>query len=408
MSSSSPLRLLPMPPEEMRGHSWVAQCNDERFTLHGERRDRCLPSSVGLADMPLHKVRSQMVCGACRARSPLPPHCRTVVEVDAEALLEHPEYHDTRFVLRSRFQATLNSRGLGFGAESVLADAERHLVVAMHLPGTHGIVAAAAAATAAAAVAGTKGNGGGRGNDDNDDEAGGNGRYRGFHLTDGDDGHDRPMALSWWVFGLNVIMEHVQERCIVVHVLTDAPTSAIEARKRRRTNGGTTGNAQKGGVGGKKKTEVDKEAGGDLAVLEERFPEITFVAHGAEVAEEDALVIMARSHVLLAGGGAFSRLAAVLSKGVVLAPGSVPRRPLHELRAVVVVFDPRFWDRSGAADVNFWEGLRVQPETARLTQLFLNQRHPPNTTAASRCLKVAPNTNCRLRWTQGTTSVQCT
>ena len=71
MSSSSPLRLLPMPPEEMRGHSWVAQCNDERFTLHGERRDRCLPSSVGLADMPLHKVRSQMVCGACRARPPL-------------------------------------------------------------------------------------------------------------------------------------------------------------------------------------------------------------------------------------------------------------------------------------------------------------------------------------------------
>ena len=53
--------------------------------------------------------------------------------------------------------------------------------------------------------------------------------------------------------------------------------------KATTNHGGTTGNAQKGGVG--KETEVDKEAGGDLAVLEERFPEITFVAR-RRVAEE--------------------------------------------------------------------------------------------------------------------------
>ena len=69
----------------------------------------------------------------------------------------------------------------------------------------------------------------------------------------------------------------------------------------------------------------------------------------------------------------------------------MPRRPLHELRAVVVVFDPRFWDRSQRGGRQLLGRAPRAAETARLTQLFLGQKHP-NTTAASRCLKVAPNT----------------
>ena len=117
--------------------------------------------------------------------------------------------------------------------------------------------------------------------------------------------------------------------------------------------------------------------------------------------EQDALVAMARAHVLLAGTSAVSRLAAVygheliydrpdqisysvimvcftfhpfirlfilltclggrarcqvLSRGVVLAPGGVPMRPLKGLRAVISVYDHRFWDRSESADSEFWEG----------------------------------------------------
>ena len=76
---------------------------------------------------------------------------------------------------------------------------------------------------------------------------------------------------------------------------------------------------------------------------------------------------------------------------------------------VIVVFDGRFWNRSPDADQDFWEGLRgdVLASTSRLTRLFLQQRHPPNSTAASRCMKVASDTKCRLRWSQGATSVQC-
>lgn len=60
LSASSPLRLLPMPAEEIRGHEWQVQCNDPHFVLHGEGPGKCLSLSMGLADAPLHRLRAQV------------------------------------------------------------------------------------------------------------------------------------------------------------------------------------------------------------------------------------------------------------------------------------------------------------------------------------------------------------
>ena len=82
------------------------------------------------------------------------------------------------------------------------------------------------------------------------------------------------------------------------------------------------------------------------------------------------------------------------------------------VRAVVVVHDFRFWDRSSAADLDFWEGRSdVLTSTSRLVRLFLEQRHSGNSSSCNigrRCMRVASETKCRLRWTSlGSTSVQC-
>ena len=87
--------------------------------------------------------------------------------------------------------------------------------------------------------------------------------------------------------------------------------AALNRRKRsgERRGGKHSGGEHSGGRGGVGGGD------GDLAAMARRFPEVRFVAHGpADVSEEDALVVLARAHVLLAGPGAFSRLAAVLSK----------------------------------------------------------------------------------------------
>lgn len=127
-----------------------------------------------------------------------------------------------------------------------------------------------------------------------------------------------------------------------------------------------------------------------------------------KVPEADALVLMSKAHVLLAGAGSYSRLAAVLSRGVVLAPGGVPERPLEGLRAVIVVYDGRFWDRSPNADRDFWEGRSDMTATAsRLVQLFLSQRHQGNATATAKCMRVTTVTDCKLQFLKGQTSVTC-
>jgi hypothetical protein len=59
---------------------------------------------------------------------------------------------------------------------------------------------------------------------------------------------------------------------------------------------------------------------------------------------------------------------------VVVAPGGLPLRPLAGLRAVILAYDGRFWDRSPNADVEFWEGRSDLVGTAsRLVQLYLAQ-----------------------------------
>ena len=146
----------------------------------------------------------------------------------------------------------------------------------------------------------------------------------------------------------------------------------------------------------------------DLQALKRRFPAVHFTVHGDEVPEQDALVAMAAAHVLIAGTSAHSRLAAVLSRGVVIAPGGVPMRPLDGLRAVIVVYDGRFWDRSPNADLEFWEGRSdVLNHASGRVQLFLAQRHQGNGTLTAKCMRVTTISNCKLKMVKGQTSVQC-
>lgn len=84
----------------------------------------------------------------------------------------------------------------------------------------------------------------------------------------------------------------------------------------------------------------------DLLVISSSFPVLTFTFHGDDVPAQAALVTLSKAHVLLAGTSAFSRIAAVLSRGVVIAPSGMPTRPLADLRAVLTIYDRRFWDRS--------------------------------------------------------------
>ena len=74
-----------------------------------------------------------MVCGACRARSSFSP-CKTVVEVPVGSVVAYPDYRDTRLVLRSRFHAALNARGLSPGVENILKEQASALVVCLHMP----------------------------------------------------------------------------------------------------------------------------------------------------------------------------------------------------------------------------------------------------------------------------------
>ena len=279
---------------------------------------------------------------------------------------------------------SMQAKGVGMIAQSILADMEHKLVVSMHLPVMFRYERRSGIAKEGNGEIGT-----------DDDGSTVRTSRGGFHLRDSRDGPDRSIGVSWFIFGLQMIREHVVDQCIVVHVLTDAPdgwTPSDAASRTRRKN--------------------TQALWADVGTLEKRFPDLAFHVHGAEVPETDALIVMARSHALLAGGSSFSRLAAVLSRGVVLAPGSVPLRPLRELRAVVVVHDFRFWDRSSAADLDFWEGRSdVLTSTSRLVRLFLEQRHSGNSSSSNigrRCMRVASETKCRLRWTSlGSTSVQC-
>jgi hypothetical protein len=94
------------------------------------------------------------------------------------------------------------------------------------------------------------------------------------------------------------------------------------------------------------------------------------------------------------------------------------KRPLEGLRAVILAYDGRFWDRSEEADLEFWEGRSdIVENTQRLLQLFLAQRHQGvgggNATAGAaggalgKCLRVATATNCKLKFVKGQPSVSC-
>lgn len=208
-----------MPVDEIMGHQFQPACNHQDFLLHGEQPNRCLVDHFGLSDMPLRKINSQLVCGACRARSSFSP-CRTVIELNVASLIPHPDYRETRTVLRARFQAALAGRRLAQAAEAVMRDAEQSIVIALHLTPLS-----------------ESGDGGG------------------FYLAEGDSGHERPLALSWWIFCLEQVLAHVYAACVRVHVFTEAGPS--------------------GGSGG------DEHA--DLAALRARFPALSFRVHGPEV-----------------------------------------------------------------------------------------------------------------------------
>jgi hypothetical protein len=95
------------------------------------------------------------------------------------------------------------------------------------------------------------------------------------------------------------------------------------------------------------------------------------------------------------------------------------KRPLEGLRAVILAYDGRFWDRSEEADLEFWEGRSdIVENTQRLLQLFLAQRHQGvggNATAGAtggggalaKCLRVTTATNCKLKFVKGQPSVSC-
>mmetsp|Transcript_10374 Transcript_10374/g.12587 ORF Transcript_10374/g.12587 Transcript_10374/m.12587 type:complete len:438 (+) Transcript_10374:91-1404(+) len=332
-SPSSALRLLPMPSEDFSIHPFMVNCNDPQFLLIGEKQTRCLPHNFALSDMPLRKLKAQMVCGACRAKAMFLP-CHTMIELNSASLIPYPDYSDTRYVLRSRFQMAMNARGLSPMVEELLKESKTSMIVTMHMP--------------------LKEQGG---------------RF----LADGQDGHDRLLAPSWWVYTLEQIVSQVYGWCIKVHIFTEAEATHPE-----------------------------------LKLLKKRFPSIYFEIHGPPITERDALIAMSLSHIHIACGSAISRLAAVLSRGVVLAPSGIPTRPLDGLRAVILAYDHRFWDRSEEADLEFWEGRSdLLGNSQRLMQLFLAQRHQGNITGLGKCLRVSTMTNCKLKFVKGQPSVSC-
>jgi hypothetical protein len=47
--------------EESEAHFSAISCNDPDFVLNGEKPNRCLGSNMALSDMPLRKLKDQMV-----------------------------------------------------------------------------------------------------------------------------------------------------------------------------------------------------------------------------------------------------------------------------------------------------------------------------------------------------------
>uniref|UniRef100_A0A7S2RQI6 Uncharacterized protein n=1 Tax=Rhizochromulina marina TaxID=1034831 RepID=A0A7S2RQI6_9STRA len=328
----------------------------------------CPVGQATVAFMPLRRVTAQNLCGTCRSPSfdrILPADtCRALVTLEPKRLAPSTDFRLTRAWLRARFHSSaalhdalypsrdrLARESIGTATRSplrhVVIDERDSLVVGLHLPG----------APSTKLRSKTK--------------------NKATHSETHEKAHSGRaglprLARSWWEYGLELVLANAGavNGCIKIHVI--APPDA----------------------------GIHQE---DLLALKSKYPSLTWQVHSPSAdddgdAEVAALLALASAHVLIAGTSPLSRLAAVLSRGVVIAPRGVLQQPLDDLRAVVTAYDHRFWDRSGVADHDFWQQeTRLTRTNLRLVQLYLRQRHPIR----------SPAGHCLQRFTENSEGEAC-